>query len=99
MTGEYEPSSALLDLTFQQAFYESLVYIPWNQCTSRSMEVLHVRKDPSLQKNLRADRDGNLRYVEDVHPLDQDVSSEIKLHFALHRRGLAYAAANLLDFE
>eukprot|EP00971_Amphidinium_carterae_P270161 5360033-Amphidinium_carterae.1 len=52
-----------------------------------------------LQKNLRADRDGNLRYVEDVRPLDQDVSSEIKVHFALHRRGLAYAAANLLDFE
>eukprot|EP00971_Amphidinium_carterae_P342703 6482105-Amphidinium_carterae.1 len=63
------------------------------------MEVLHVRKDQSLQRNLRADRDGNLRCVEDAQPLDQDVSSEIKVHFALHRRGLAYAAAPLLDFD
>eukprot|EP00971_Amphidinium_carterae_P186783 3707714-Amphidinium_carterae.1 len=40
--GVLAQSSALLDLDFQQAFYESLAYIPWSQCTSRSVEVLHV---------------------------------------------------------
>eukprot|EP00971_Amphidinium_carterae_P241079 4786225-Amphidinium_carterae.1 len=65
LSGEHEPSSALLDMCFHQAFHEALAYIPWNECTSRSHEVLHIKKDANVQKSFKTDREGWLKAVDD----------------------------------
>eukprot|EP00971_Amphidinium_carterae_P342607 6481969-Amphidinium_carterae.1 len=63
MTGVYEPSSALMDVCFQQSFHEVLLYVPWQDCTSRQQEVLLMRKDVGLQKGFKVDRDNNVKAV------------------------------------
>ena len=46
LEGELEPSHALIDLVVDIFERNELVYIRWEQCTKRDMELLNVRLDP-----------------------------------------------------
>eukprot|EP00434_Breviolum_minutum_P015721 symbB.v1.2.013853.t1/scaffold989.1/size146301/3 len=46
LTGELEPSHALIDLVYQMREDGQLRYIRWEQCTKRDQELLGVKVDP-----------------------------------------------------
>eukprot|EP00971_Amphidinium_carterae_P333892 6468891-Amphidinium_carterae.1 len=79
------------------AFDEAVTYIAWHRCSSRTQEVLHVRKDNALPKSfLKMSADGTLKeaHIPDA-PLAA-TSDGLRVHFALHRRGVAMDMATLL---
>lgn len=95
LTGELDVSNRLLDAVIQIAEDNVLRYVPWEECTARSMEMNGVKKDPAWT----TDAAGHIKAIAVAQPLTAHADSELKLHFALKRRGLAFEMGDLLQFE
>lgn len=93
-TAAVEPSNRLIDRCCHMREQETLVYIPWAECTSREDEMFHVKRDRSWIPTA----DGRLVQTTDPD-LQIDVSSDLKLVQALTRRGIAFEIAGILTFE
>ena len=95
LTGELDISNRLLDVFIQLAEDNVLRYVAWEECTARSMEMGGIKKDPAWT----TDTTGHLKMVSVAKPPVADTNSELKLHFALRRRGLAFEMADLMQYE
>ena len=95
LTGELDVSNRLLDAVIQLAEDNVLRYIPWEECTARALELNGVKKDPAWT----TDTAGHIKAIAVAKPLVANADSELKLHFALKRRGLAFEMGDLMQFE
>ena len=46
MTGELEPSNALIDLLYNMGEEDQLRYVRWEDCTKRDQELMGIKADP-----------------------------------------------------
>ena len=95
LTGELDISNHLLDRAITMYEENVLRCIPLAECTKRGTELVGVQKDPLFA----LDSSKRLQLAFQEHREEADTSSEIKLQFALRRRGLALDMADILDFD
>ena len=95
LTGELEPSEALIDIVQDLFDSDALKYVRWEQCTKRDQELLGVRLDPVWKPDARGIVRETTRKVE----LVADTSTDLLLKFALQRRSLAFDQCGLVNYE
>ena len=87
LTGQLEPSHALLDMAVQQWETRCLKYIGPEKCHSREDEVQNT-KPLSTSLSLEG---GKLKVTESDGMQDRDIEGSLQVLNALRRRGVAYA--------
>jgi len=95
LTGEYEPSDALIDLAVEICEGEVVKRIPWERCTAKQAEV---EGDKQVQC-LREDRDGFIKLATSTSSPAADTSSLLKLSDALLRRGAALEIGRVVSWK
>ena len=95
LTGQLEPSHALLDMAVQQWESRCLKYIGPEKCHSREDEVQNTKP---LTTNLSLEG-GKLKVTESEGIEDRDIEGSLQVLNALRRRGVAYAFARLISWE
>ena len=95
LTGQLEPSHALLDLAVQQWENRCLKYVGPEKCHSREDEVQHA-KPITTSLSLEG---GKLKITETDGVQDRDIEGSLQVLNALRRRGVAYAFARLISWE
>ena len=95
LSGELEPSHLLVDLVFQMTEDNQLKYVRWEQCTKRDQELMRLKTDPTW----RPDSSGIVREVKTQEEVKADVSTDLKLRYALQRRSLAFDQARIVTFD
>ena len=95
LTGELEPAHCLVDSACQALEDGVLGYIPWEQCLTRTQELLGVRRDAAL----RVDGQGGLRLVPGSIAATASLATDLGVYQALTRRGLAYDLACVMSYS
>ena len=95
LTGELEPSNALIDAVYQLHEDNALKYIRWETCTKRDQELMGLKTDPVW----KPDANGVVREQKVLEVLKADVGSDLKLQYALQRRSLAFDQARLVNYD
>jgi len=93
LTGEYEPSHALVDLCYDMHEQNLVQLIPWEQCTRREQELQGIKKDPVLKLE-----NGLIKLVPGAFVPRADLISDLKVRNALVRRGLALEQGFVLSY-
>ena len=91
--GEHEPSHSLLDRACGIYDSNSLKYLELSTCTSRTQEVQGTSKN----KELTLER-GSLIVKSSEDKTQCATDSEIKIHYAMVRRGLALQFSRLMSY-
>ena len=94
---EQQASHALIDACFQMIENGSLVYIAPSKCGSRDQEIQQDSK--TRQKQLITIEQGALKTVASPNLPVVDVGTELRLMYALQRRGLAFDLVGLMSWE
>ena len=92
---ELDVSDALITAAVHMYDADRVVYLPWERCTMRSMEVVGVPKDERFEK----DKDGFMKAASVQQEGDADLSTGLHVDFALKRRGLAFEMADVMSWE
>lgn len=92
-----EPSHTLINAAAQMIEDGRVKYIPWVMCTTRGQEINAV-KELSSMKIWQPDKNGMIREVSRNPTMQATVGSELEVHQALRRRGIAYAVAQVMSF-
>eukprot|EP00972_Heterocapsa_arctica_P075182 11093430-Heterocapsa_arctica.AAC.1 len=71
-----------------------LRYIPWEECTARAMEMYGHKRDNALSTGA----DGSVKLVHVERTVLANTDNELRVQFALKRRGLALEMADLADY-
>lgn len=95
LEGPLEPSNALVDKLVAIGNSGELRYIRWDELTRRDQEVIGVKKDESIGH----DSAGYLRKASVLVERPADVSDNLKLRYALQRRGVAMQMAKLCSYK
>ena len=93
-----EPSHHLINSLVQCVEDGRVRYIEWARCTSRTQEVNNVKEDNDL-KIWKADSSGAIRATNKDPALAAVLNTELDVHHALRRRGVAYEIAQAMTFE
>ena len=93
-----EPSHHLINSLVQCVEDGRVRYIEWSRCTSRTQEVNNVKEDNDL-KVWKADSSGAIRATNKEPMLAAVLNTELDVHHALRRRGVAYEVAQAMTFE
>lgn len=93
-----EPSHQLINAMVQCVEDGRVRYIEWARCTSRTQEVNNVKEDGEL-KMWKTDSAGNVKAVNKEPSISAILSTELDVHNALRRRGVAYEVAQAMSFE
>ena len=94
---EQRASHALIDLCFSIVEIGALIYVAPSRCTSRDVEINSEAK--TKQKQLLTLEQGSLKAVSGDSLPAVDVGTEMKLMYALQRRGLAFDLVNLMSWD
>ena len=94
LSGELEPSHALVDYIFQMQEENQLRYVRWEVCTKRDQELMGLKTDATW----KPDASGIVREVQVKESITADTSSDLKLEKALQRRSIAFDQARLVEF-
>lgn len=94
---EQQASHGLIDACFQMAESGSLVYLPPSKCGSRDQEIQQDAK--SRQKQLVTIEQGALKAVPNPSLPVIDIGTEMRLMYALQRRGLAFDLVGLMTYD
>ena len=92
ISGECEPAHGLLDRTCAMFQSNTLKYLDLASCVPRSLEVQGTTKNRELTK-------GSLVMKNTDDKLQSATDSEIKVHYAMARRALAFQFAKLMSFH
>ena len=90
------PSNYLIDVFSHMVDEGTLRHVAWDELSSRPDEL---RGAPKKSKEWKADASGVLKETITADSFITDVSSDLKMVQALHRRGTAMHIANLLDYR
>ena len=94
---EQQASHALIDACFQMVESGSLVYLAPSKCGSRDQEIQQDTK--TKQKQLVTIEQGALKTMATPSLPAIDVGTELKLLYALQRRGLAFDLVGLMTWD
>jgi len=94
---EQQASHALIDTCFQMMESGSLIYIAPSKCGSRDQEIQQDTKNK--QKQLVTIEQGALKTVATPSLPAIDVGTELRLMYALQRRGLAFDLVGLMTWS
>ncbi len=96
LEGELDVSNRLIDTCVEIYEDNVLRYVAWEECTKLEMELQGKKKD----KVWVPDASGTIREKRtEVGSPSADISSDLRLRFALTRRGLALDMGDVLTFE
>ena len=93
ITGEHEPAHSVLDKTCAMYEANSIKYLELSSCISRTNEVQGATKS----KELTLEK-GSLVLKHGDDKLTSPTDSEIKVHYAMVRRGISFQFAKLMSF-
>lgn len=93
-----EPSHHLINSMVQCVEDGRVRYIEWSRCTSRTQEVNNVKEDGDL-KIWKADSTGAIKATSKEPSIQATLNTELDVHNALRRRGVAYEIAQAMTFE
>ena len=93
-----EPSHHLINAMVQCVEDGRVRYIEWAKCTSRTQEVNNVKEDHEL-KIWKADSSGAIKASSKEPSIVAALSTDLDVHNALRRRGVAYEVAQAMSFE
>ena len=93
-----EPSHQLINSMVQCVEDGRVRYIEWSKCTSRTQEVNNVKEDGDL-RIWKTDGAGTIKAVHKEPSLTANLTTELDVHNALRRRGVAYEVAQAMSFE
>jgi hypothetical protein len=93
-----EPSHSLINHVAQFVEEGRLRYIEWSKCTTRTQEVNNLKEDNFL-KVWKPDASGVIKAVDKASDIRAAVSTDLEVHNALRRRGVAYDVAQAMSFE
>ena len=102
IAGPLEPSHKLCDKYYGMLESGQLVWLPWEELTSREQEVLGVTKadlDNSKISEIRTDAAGFLKASKSAVELRADTNSDLQILCALQRRALAMELVGLATYE
>ena len=94
ITGEHDPAHCLLDKACQMYESNTLKYLDLASCVSRTLEIQGTTKSRELTFEK-----GSLVLKNPEDKLTSATDSEIKVHYAMIRRGLASQFAKLMSHE
>lgn len=94
---EQRASHGLIDLCFHIVESGALLYVAPSKCSSRDSEIQSDAK--TRQKQLLTLEQGTLKAVSADSLPTVDVGTEMKLMYALQRRGLAFDLVGLMSFD
>ena len=94
--GQLEPSHALLDRLITQYREDILRYIPPEQCTSRTHEILNVSSKPQKVLDIQS---STLVVTERNESPDVPATSALQVQEALLRRGIGMEYAGMISCE
>lgn len=97
--GVFEPSHSLVDLLTQMLETSQLKYIPWSSCTSRTNEIMGIKKVVVEPSSIITDSSGYLKKQPVAEQQHADVSTDLLLTHALARRAVAFELANICTYE
>ena len=92
-----EPSHSLINHVAQFVEEGRLRYIEWSKCTTRTQEVNNLKEDQFL-KIWKPDANGVIKAVEKGVDMRAIVSTDLEVHNALRRRGVAYDVGQAMSF-
>ena len=93
-----EPSHQLINSVVQCVEDGRVRYVEWSKCTSRTQEVNNVKEDADLRV-WKSDGSGNIKAINREPTLSANLTTELDVHNALRRRGVAYEVAQAMSFE
>ena len=93
-----EPSHQLINMVVQCVEDGRVRYVEWSSCTSRTQEVNNVKEDGDLRV-WKTDGAGLIKAVHKEPSLSANLTTELDVHNALRRRGVAYEVAQAMSFE
>ena len=93
-----EPSQSLVGLAIQMAEEQRVRYVSWAQCTTRAQEINAIKEVVGLRV-WQPDKSGTIKQVEKDPEVQAPVGSELEVHQALRRRGIAYAIGQIMSFS
>jgi hypothetical protein len=99
LTGPLEPSNALIDMVFGMVETNELRYIQIHLLTSREQEMDGLKEDADLKEYSIRIKAGEFNLKERDIKIHTDLSSDLKVRFALQRRGLAFDQAGLITWS
>ena len=94
--GPMEPSHALLDRFVTQQREDVLRYVPPEQCTSRTHEIMNVSAKPQKVLDIQA---STLVVTERLEGSEVPATSALQVQEALTRRGIAMEFAGMISYE
>jgi hypothetical protein len=95
VVGEMEPSYRLQDLCFEIWDTNVVKHVTWEQATKRESELHGVK----TERAWHVDASGFLKETETLEPASADVRSDLRLLWAMRRRGIAFEMADLASYE
>ena len=93
-----EPSHSLINHVAQFVEEGRLRYIEWSKCTTRTQEVNNLKEDQFL-KVWKPDSSGVIKAVDRGLDMRASISTDLEVHNALRRRGVAYDVAQAMTFD
>ena len=93
-----EPSHQLINAIVQCVEDGRVRYVEWSKCTSRTQEVNNVKEDNDM-RIWKADSAGSIKATYKEPSIVANLSTELDVHNALRRRGIAYEVAQAMSFE
>ena len=97
ITGELQPSYALVDLAASMLESNAVIWIPPSKCSKRETEIqLSATKEKSP---VIAVEQHTLKITAAEETIKVDHSTELQLQWALQRRGIALDQCGLIDWE
>ena len=97
ITGELQPSYALIDLAASMLESNAVIWIPPSKCSKRETEIqMTVTKEKS---SVVAVEQHTLKITAAEEVLKVDHSTDLQLQWALQRRGVALDQCGLIDWE
>ena len=93
-----EPSHQLINAIVQCVEDGRVRYIEWAKCTSRTQEVNNIKEDNDL-KIWKADSSGAIKASTKEPSISAVLNTDLDVHYALRRRGVAYEVAQAMSFE
>ena len=94
LEGELEPSYLLTDKAAQMVEEGVLKYVPWEECTTRADELSGVKKD----RVWKPDSQGVIKEASLDRAVTTSIASDLRLKYALQRRGLSFEMGGLGSF-
>ena len=95
--GLLDPSNDLIDRACDMEENNELVYIKWHQCSTRAQEISQDKR-PTLEE-FKPDANGFLKVTRSSEASPAQLGSDLRLRYALQRRGIALQMANVMHYK